>query len=69
MLYKHLEGILSPDTALLAETGDSWFNCQKLRLPDGCRCRSRVCVCARVRKYRLEQVGEPCSCSLHCTSV
>ncbi|XP_039793058.1 pyruvate decarboxylase 3-like [Panicum virgatum] len=20
----------------MAETGDSWFNCQKLRLPDGC---------------------------------
>ena len=38
-LYKHFEGILSHDTAVLAETGDSWFNCQKLKLPNGCRCR------------------------------
>ncbi|KAI3840590.1 hypothetical protein MKX03_019293, partial [Papaver bracteatum] len=22
--------------AVIAETGDSWFNCQKLKLPDGC---------------------------------
>ena len=27
---------LSSKTAILAETGDSWFNCQKLRLPRGC---------------------------------
>ncbi len=26
---------------MLAETGDSWFNCQKLKLPNGCRCRRR----------------------------
>uniref|UniRef100_M8B8Q4 pyruvate decarboxylase n=1 Tax=Aegilops tauschii TaxID=37682 RepID=M8B8Q4_AEGTA len=23
-------------SAVIAETGDSWFNCQKLKLPDGC---------------------------------
>lgn len=36
ILYKHVQHILSGDTAIMAETGDSWFNCQKLRLPDGC---------------------------------
>ncbi|KAI5415785.1 Pyruvate decarboxylase 2 [Lathyrus oleraceus] len=24
------------ETAVIAETGDSWFNCQKLKLPEGC---------------------------------
>lgn len=28
--------LLSGDTAIIAETGDSWFNCQKLRLPENC---------------------------------
>lgn len=28
--------MLSHDTAVISETGDSWFNCQKLRLPDNC---------------------------------
>ena len=28
--------MLTPDTAVLVETGDSWFNGQKLKLPDGC---------------------------------
>ena len=31
-----LQGMLSDRTAVLAETGDSWFNCQKLKLPTGC---------------------------------
>ena len=31
-----LQAALSSKTAILAETGDSWFNCQKLRLPAGC---------------------------------
>ena len=31
-----LQGMLSPDNAVLAETGDSWFNCQKLKLPERC---------------------------------
>ncbi|KAH9611008.1 hypothetical protein KSS87_013239 [Heliosperma pusillum] len=29
ILFKHVQ-------AIIAETGDSWFNCQKLRLPEGC---------------------------------
>mgnify|MGYP001039032904 CR=1 FL=1 len=36
MLFKHVQALLTPSTVLLAETGDSIFNCQKLRLPDGC---------------------------------
>ncbi|CAI9261477.1 unnamed protein product [Lactuca saligna] len=28
--------MLSGDTVVIAETGDSWFNCQKLKLPKGC---------------------------------
>ena len=31
-----LQSILNDRTAVLAETGDSWFNCQKLKLPTGC---------------------------------
>lgn len=31
-----LQGMLSSETAVIAETGDSWFNCQKLHLPEGC---------------------------------
>ncbi|KAG4950080.1 hypothetical protein JHK84_043505 [Glycine max] len=28
--------LLSGDTVVIAETGDSWFNCQKLHLPENC---------------------------------
>ncbi|THG13888.1 hypothetical protein TEA_029115 [Camellia sinensis var. sinensis] len=28
--------MLGGDTAVIAETGDSWFNCQKLHLPENC---------------------------------
>lgn len=35
-LYKHIQDTLSSKTSLLAETGDSWFNCQKIKLPAGC---------------------------------
>lgn len=30
------QSILTDDSALLVETGDSWFNGQKIALPDGC---------------------------------
>jgi TPP-dependent 2-oxoacid decarboxylase len=30
------QDILGGDTAVISETGDSWFNCQKLRLPENC---------------------------------
>ena len=31
-----MQTMLSGDHAVLAETGDSWFNCLKLTLPEGC---------------------------------
>ncbi|XP_058110315.1 pyruvate decarboxylase 1 [Magnolia sinica] len=36
ILFKHIQAMLSGDMAVIAETGDSWFNCQKLKLPEGC---------------------------------
>ncbi|GJX92100.1 pyruvate decarboxylase 2 isoform X2 [Tanacetum coccineum] len=36
ILFQHIQKMLTQETAVLAETGDSWFNCQKLKLPDGC---------------------------------
>ncbi len=36
ILFSHIQALLTPDTAVIAETGDSWFNCLKLRLPPGC---------------------------------
>lgn len=36
VLFKHIQGMLTGETAVIAETGDSWFNCQKLKLPKGC---------------------------------
>ncbi|KAJ3693815.1 hypothetical protein LUZ60_009295 [Juncus effusus] len=36
ILFKHIAEILSKETTVVAETGDSWFNCQKLKLPEGC---------------------------------
>ncbi|XP_023004099.1 pyruvate decarboxylase 1-like [Cucurbita maxima] len=36
VLFKHIQNMLSGDTAVIAEIGDSWFNCQKLRLPENC---------------------------------
>ncbi|XP_038976169.1 pyruvate decarboxylase 3-like [Phoenix dactylifera] len=36
ILFKHIQNMLSGDTAVISETGDSWFNCQKLRLPENC---------------------------------
>ncbi|KAK9830951.1 hypothetical protein WJX81_001721 [Elliptochloris bilobata] len=35
-LFKHVQSLLTPEHAVVAETGDSWFNCLKLKLPDGC---------------------------------
>ncbi|WOL20453.1 pyruvate decarboxylase 1 [Canna indica] len=36
ILFKHIQSMLSGETSVIAETGDSWFNCQKLRLPENC---------------------------------
>jgi pyruvate decarboxylase len=35
-LREQVQSILTNDSALLVETGDSWFNGQKIALPDGC---------------------------------
>ncbi|XP_073137035.1 pyruvate decarboxylase 1 [Henckelia pumila] len=36
VLFRHIQNMLSSETAVIAETGDSWFNCLKLKLPPGC---------------------------------
>ncbi|PRQ42888.1 putative pyruvate decarboxylase [Rosa chinensis] len=36
VLFQHIQKMLSAETAVIAETGDSWFNCQKLKLPPAC---------------------------------
>nr|AAX33299.1 pyruvate decarboxylase 2 [Petunia x hybrida] len=36
VMFQHIQKMLSDETAVIAETGDSWFNCQKLKLPKGC---------------------------------
>lgn len=36
ILFKHIQEMLTGESAVIAETGDSWFNCQKLRLPENC---------------------------------
>ncbi|KAA8517430.1 hypothetical protein F0562_017723 [Nyssa sinensis] len=36
VLFKHTERMLSSDSIVISDAGDSWFNCQKLKLPQGC---------------------------------
>ncbi|XP_071695923.1 pyruvate decarboxylase 1-like [Rutidosis leptorrhynchoides] len=36
VLFKNIQKMLSSETAVIAESGDSLFNCQKLNLPQGC---------------------------------
>ncbi|KAI6698491.1 hypothetical protein NL676_018610 [Syzygium grande] len=36
VLFKHIQDMLCSESAVIAETGDSWFNCLKLKLPRGC---------------------------------
>lgn len=36
VLFQHIQNMLSSESAVIAETGDSWFNCLKLKLPQGC---------------------------------
>mmetsp|Transcript_9215 Transcript_9215/g.24323 ORF Transcript_9215/g.24323 Transcript_9215/m.24323 type:complete len:614 (+) Transcript_9215:83-1924(+) len=36
-LMARLQGVLGPEHALVVETGDAWFNGQRLKLPRGCR--------------------------------
>ena len=36
-MFAKVQSVLGGRTALLVETGDSWFNGLELRLPEGCR--------------------------------
>ncbi|CAL9163599.1 unnamed protein product, partial [Musa hybrid cultivar] len=36
VLFKHVRKMLSGSTAVIAEACDSWFNCRKVKLPEGC---------------------------------
>lgn len=36
-LFAKINQILNKDSALIVETGDSWFNSMRLKLPEGCR--------------------------------
>lgn len=36
MQFQQIQKMLSGETAMIADTGDSWFNCQSLKLPKGC---------------------------------
>ncbi|KAJ0088340.1 hypothetical protein Patl1_31380 [Pistacia atlantica] len=34
--FQHIQKMLSSETAVITDAGDSWFDCQKLKLPKGC---------------------------------
>ncbi len=36
-LFSQIEGMLDEKTSVIAETGDSWFNGMRMKLPKGCR--------------------------------
>lgn len=36
VLFKHIQRMLSSNMTVISETGDSWFHCQKLKLPQSC---------------------------------
>ncbi|KAL1543578.1 Pyruvate decarboxylase 2, variant 2 [Salvia divinorum] len=36
VLFQHIQKMLCGEMVVVADTGDSWFNCQKLKLPPGC---------------------------------
>jgi indolepyruvate decarboxylase len=37
VLFSEIQKMLTRDMAVIAETGDSWFNSMNLKLPEGCR--------------------------------
>ncbi|XP_010279075.1 PREDICTED: pyruvate decarboxylase 1-like [Nelumbo nucifera] len=37
IIFKHIQEMLGGDTAVISEIGDSWFNFQKLHLPENCK--------------------------------
>nr|4ZP1_A Chain A, Pyruvate decarboxylase [Zymomonas mobilis]4ZP1_B Chain B, Pyruvate decarboxylase [Zymomonas mobilis]4ZP1_C Chain C, Pyruvate decarboxylase [Zymomonas mobilis]4ZP1_D Chain D, Pyruvate decarboxylase [Zymomonas mobilis] len=36
-IARQVEALLTPNTTVIAETGDSWFNAQRMKLPNGAR--------------------------------
>ncbi|XP_022144022.1 pyruvate decarboxylase 1-like [Momordica charantia] len=36
VLFKHIRKMLMSDMTVISESGDSWFHCQKLKLPQSC---------------------------------
>ncbi|XP_050220776.1 pyruvate decarboxylase 2-like [Mercurialis annua] len=42
VMFKHIQKMLLGDMVVIAEVGDSWFHCQKLKLPQGCGYESQV---------------------------
>lgn len=60
VLYKHIQGLLAPEHVVVAETGDSWFNCLKLKLPDGCKYEFQV---RQPASWRLSQTADTGSVS------
>ncbi|XP_038881467.1 pyruvate decarboxylase 1-like isoform X1 [Benincasa hispida] len=36
VLFKHIQKMLTNNMTVISETGDSWFHCQKLKLPKSC---------------------------------
>jgi hypothetical protein len=35
VLFTHIQKMMTGDSVVMAETGDSWFSCHKLKLPEG----------------------------------
>ncbi|EEF47752.1 pyruvate decarboxylase 1 [Ricinus communis] len=42
VMFKHIQKMLIGDMVVVAEVGDSWFHCQKLKLPQGCGYESQI---------------------------
>ncbi|EEF47751.1 pyruvate decarboxylase, putative [Ricinus communis] len=42
VMFKHIQKMLLGDMVVVAEVGDSWFHCQKLKLPQGCGYESQM---------------------------
>ncbi|KAK8611328.1 hypothetical protein V6N13_131382 [Hibiscus sabdariffa] len=42
VLFQHVQNMFSSQNAKIAEAGDSWLNCQKLKLPRGCEYEFRM---------------------------
>ena len=64
VLFKHIQRMLTADSTVMAETGDSWSNCQELRLPDGCGVRTVVIISSIVVVSLDHCINHYCSSSL-----